>query len=296
VTLLTEFFGKVPADSLRIADIPRYKAWRVRRLRFGTGDRTVDKDIQTLSNILNYGVAMGIIAFNYLRAGRPRYQRADRIRHAREVAPTDAGVIHRLADEFFTEIRSEVLGWQLLFAMFTGCRTSELLRLRVDAADVTAAGFRAGDRLFLGRRSKGGVNPWAMVGPEFGRMLECFDRWHAARHPGCPWYFPTPNGGHAPVNPGALGHALTRIGTQLRIPHITPHGLRSFYVTKRRSDGAADTVIAGEIGDKTVALMQTTYGARPENWTGGAALSWLPSVGLPAWDRWQSAAAKIVSL
>jgi hypothetical protein len=55
-------------------------------------------------------------------------------------------------------------------------------------------------------------------------------------------------------------------------------------------------VIAGEIGDKTVSLMQSTYGDRPDNWTGGTALSWLPSVGLPAWQRWQAAESKVVAL
>jgi hypothetical protein len=54
-----------------------------------------------------------------------------------------------------------------------------------------------------------------------------------------------------PGNPSALAHALERICRNYGLPHITPHGLRSFYVTKRRSDGASDIVIAGEIGDRT---------------------------------------------
>jgi hypothetical protein len=68
---------------------------------------------------------------------------------------------------------------------------------------------------------------------------------------------------------------------------FTPHDFRSFYVTKRRSDGATDTVIAGEIGDKMVALMQTTHGERPKNWLGGAAVLYVPKDSAPTWEVWK---------
>jgi integrase len=317
VTRLASFFGNLPAADLRLDDCLRYHKWRIRSIRYGTGGRTVDKDLNTLSNVLNYATARRLIPLNYIRAGRPKFQ--EHVRHSREVAPVSADVIHRLADEMFGTVRTEVLAWQLLFAMFTGCRTSELLRLRLDARDAHAAGFiqwksqtpdpgpqTPDGRLSL-QRSKKGVNPFAIIGPEFAQMIDCFRRWHAARFPDVPWFFPSPVGKLtkegafatsvlAAVDLGALGHALTRFTAALDLPHITPHGLRSFYVTKRRSDGAPDAVIAGEIGDKTVSLMQSTYGDRPDNWTGGTALSWLPSVGLPAWQRWQAAESKVVAL
>jgi integrase len=293
---LMAFFGQVPAASIRLADIPKYRAWRLRKVARGSGERTVDLDTAALSNVMSYGVATGQLEMNYIRSGRPRYRRAADVRHSRTVAPADASVIHRLADELLSSVRSEVLGWQLLFAMFTGCRTSELLRLRLDADGPHAAGFYQDGHLFLGARSKHGVNPWAIVGPEFAECIDCFTRWHRKRFASSPWYFPSPKKrGHA-VDANALGHALARSCRSLELPHITPHGLRSFYVTKRRSDGVADTVIAGEIGDQTVSLLQTTYGARPANWTGGAALSWLPAQGLPAWQRWEAEERKIVSL
>jgi len=297
VTMLQTFFGTLPAASIRLDDLLRYERFRVRQVRYGTGGRTVDKDLCTLSNVLNYAVARRLIDFNYIRAGRPRFQ--ENVRHAVQVAPPDACTIHRLADLLLESVRSEVLGWQLLFAMFTGCRTSELLRLRADAEHPGTAGFvqwgATDGRLSL-HRSKSGVNPFAIIGPDFAQMLECWRRWHTTRHPHSPWYFPGPYDETQPIDNGALGHALTRLTKQLALPHITPHGLRSFYVTKRRSDGLADTVIAGEIGDKTVSLMQSTYGGRPDNWTGGTALSWLPAETLPAWQRWQSLQNKIVRL
>lgn len=298
VASLVSFFGTLPAADLRLDDCLRYHKWRVRSVRFGTGGRTVDKDLTTLSNVLNYAAARRLIPFNYIRAGRPKFQ--ENVRHSREVAPVSADVIHRLADEMFATVRTEVMGWQLLFAMFTGCRTSELLRLRLDAANDQQAGFIqwrvAGDGRLSLRRSKKGVRPFAIIGPDFAQMLDCFERWHAARFPKSPWYFPSPANSQQPVNNGALGHALTRITVQMALPHITPHGLRSFYVTKRRSDGVADAVIAGEIGDKTVSLMQSTYGDCPDNWTGGTALGWLPREGLPTWRLWSSAESKVVAL
>lgn len=318
VTNLVKFFGPLPAATIRIHDLPRYRAWRIKHIRFGEGDRTVDKDVQTLSNLLNYGVATGTLEFNFIRAGRPRFQRASAVRHARDVAPPDASTIHKIADFFFDSVRSEVHGWISLFAMFNGCRISETLRLRLDAKTDQQAGFiqwqngpdgKAIDGRLSLERSKDGVNEFAIIGPDFAAMIDCFHRWHAARFPNSPWYFPSPfaklskgrqyltaDEKHGTVDIGAFGHALVRATKELNLPHITPHGYRSYYVTKRRSDGEPDTVIAGEIGDVTVTLMQTTYGKRPKNWTGGEKLTWRPAEGLPAWSRWASAESKVVSL
>ncbi|MDB6020030.1 MAG: hypothetical protein JWR19_4519, partial [Pedosphaera sp.] len=95
----------------------------------------------------------------------------------------------------------------------------------------------------------------------------------------------------------ALGQGLRRACKSLDIkPDRTPHGLRSYYVTKRRSDGATDREVAAEIGDKTVSLIQDTYGDIPENWRGGKKLSWLPKEGLPAWRRWDPPENKIIDI
>lgn len=286
VGMLKAYFKNRSAASLRMADLPRYHQWRVRRVRFGAGHRTVDKDQCTLSNILNYGVATGQLEINYLYRGRPRWQKEREIRHSRAVAPASAEIIHQLAAHFMDSLRSEVFAWQAWFAQFTGSRTSELLRLRWDATGPEAAGWMEGNMLFLGRRSKHGKNPWTLIGPEFQAMITAFRRWHDARFPKSPHFFPSPYQPRRMINAGAFGHALVRACRVLGLPHITPHGFRSFYVTKRRSDGATDVQIAHEIGDKTVSLMQTTYGDRPENWRGGKPVNWLPEDRLPAWQAW----------
>lgn len=283
IRTLNDFFGRYPCNEIRLPLLPAYKDWRVRRLKRGTGERTVDKELTTLSNALNYGVMAQLIEYNHIAAGRPKYRRAADIKHCRESAPSNAAVIHRLAKHFFAQSkRSQVLGWQLLFSMFTGCRTSELLRLRVDAKDRTEPGFIGGGHLHI-RRSKGGVNPFCVIGPEFAEMVEAFKTWRQALPEGqkSDFYFVNYRGDC--IKRHALSQALKAARKHLQLPHITPHGIRSFYVTKRRSDGLADVVIAGEIGDKTSILMESTYGQRPPNWTGGIKLDWVPKGVTPAW-------------
>ena len=291
---LLAYFGDWPYTEINLASLPMYAAWRRRRFKRGPGKRTTDLEMVTLSNVLSYAAAVGLIPANPIRSGRPRYCRPENVRHSRRVAPDNADVIHDLARELLEEVKSESLGWQMLFAMFSGCRTSELLRLRTDARIEDDPGFYLDGCLFLGRRSKGGVNPWAMVGTEFEQMRLAWRNWHLKRHPTSPWYFPGRDP-RQPVHKTALGHALRRLCKVFGYPHITPHGLRSYYVTKRRSDGANDTQIAGEIGDATVTLMQTTYGARPANWVGGKQLHWLPEKGTPAWIPWSTVDSKLDS-
>jgi integrase len=280
---LLGFFGSMKAADIRIAHLPAYRRWRVTKIKKNvTGERTVDLDTNTLSRVLSYGVAAGLLEFNFVRSGRPRFRKDVDVRRSREVAPPDAEAVHQLAAALFESPRSEALGWQVLLAAFTGCRTSELLRLRIDAAP-GQPGYVDGERLHLGRRSKGGVNPFAIIGPEFRELLAAHAAWHRLCRR-APFYLPGKIAGQ-PLDKHALAHALRRLCARLGLPPITPHGLRSFYVTKRRSDGAPDTQIAGEIGDQTASL-QVSYGSRPDNWTGGRALSWLPSHGQPAWLRW----------
>lgn len=284
---VVSWFGKFTPEEIRLPLLPQYADWRMRQVtRTGNGQRTVDLDFVTLSNVLQYGIACGVIEMNYIRANRPRYRRAADVRHATHTMPESADAIHKVCEVLLDNIRSEVMAWITLFQMFTGCRTSELLRLRLDAAPQVAGHIAAGF-LHLGRRSKSGVNPFCAIGPEFAAMIACFDRWHAARHPRAKVYFPGPMG--TVIDSGSHGHALVRAAKELGLPHITPHGLRSYYVTKRRRDKAMDSQIAAEIGDKTVDLISKVYGDAP----GGAVLSWTPATTLPAWLRWQPDAAKI---
>ena len=293
---LAQYFGKLPVSEVNdLFQLQAYAKWRLKQFEKGKGTRAVDKEGQTLSNVINYAVCITKQErLNYVRENRATYHTVKS--RSRQRMPVSADIIHHIADYFFTAsqndgraLRSEVFGWMTLFQMFTGCRTSELLRLRKDAATVDDPGFIQGEHLFLAR-SKGGINPWASISPEFAAMLPCFWRWHQDRFPKAKVFFPGPMG--KVVDATAHVHAMKNATTKLGLPHLTPHGLRSYYVTKRRRDGILDSHIAAEIGDTTVALISSTYGAHP----GGAKLSWLPSQGLPAWSLWQPAATKIARI
>lgn len=283
---LKEFFGRYNPDEIRIPLLPKYKEWRIARLKAKTasGERTVDMDLNTLSNILSYGVAIGRIDFNYVRSGRPRYRKKSDVVGSRFKAPKDADQLHTIARRLFQQPLSEVLGWQTLFSALTGCRRSEILRLRKDAKSESEPGYVDSTHLYI-RRSKRGVNPFVNLTPELRDLLKHHDAWLKERYPKSPWYFPSPWDSGQAIGPQSLAHALNRVCKELKMHHVTAHGLRSFYSTKRRSDGVLDAQIAAEIGDKTVEIVSETYADLPANWMGGKSLSFLPSKGKPAWKH-----------
>lgn len=288
-TRLISYFGNYPCDEIRLKLLPAYAAWRRRQCHRGDGCRTVDLDLCTLSNVLNYGVAIGQLELNWIAHNRPRYRKGRDVRHSRVLMPANADVIHQLADFLLGELRSEVFGWMLLFSLFTGCRTSELRRLRLDAGS-EQAGHRTQSQLHLGRRSKHGVNPYVALGADFAQLLDCFDRWHGERYPQSPWYFPGRSGQLVAAH--SYAHSLARACRRLQLPHTTPHAIRAYFVTLHRRAGVADSVIAALIGDQTVSLISQTYGDAPT----GDKLTFLPANRLPAWLRWQPEERKLVRL
>lgn len=298
---IVAFMGNRSADALRLPVCIEYKNWRCKRIsenRKGDGRRTCELEQVSLSNVLNYAVALGKIDQNMIRHGRPKFQTRDRVRHSREVALQSGDQLHALAEYFFKDKKSHVFAWQMLFQAFTGCRTSEILLLRTDATSISDPGFIEGGYLWL-RRSKKGVHPYSAIGAEFERLIECHRNWLSIRYPKSPWYFPGfSKYGVECVDKDSFGHALSAACKALNLPHMTPHGIRSFYVTKRRSEGLLDAQVAAEIGDKTVALISQTYGDLPPNWKGpnGKPISWFPSEGFPSWLRWQRAELKVVGL
>lgn len=306
---IVEWFGRYDPDEIRLPLLPKYAAWRMRGARgSGGGTRAVDKDFNTLSNVLQYGIAIEQVEQNHIRSNRPRYRKADDINRSRNRMPKNADEIHQMSEHLLDNVRSEVFAWMNYFAMFTGCRTSELLRLRMDAREIGDDKYEPGcithadeaelSPLYAGtlkllhlKRSKHGINPWALIGPEFDEMLDCFHRWHKTRYPRSKWYFPGLMA-NTLVDAGSHGKAIARAAQMLNLPKITPHGFRAYYVTKRRRDKIPDPMVAAEIGDKTVALISNTYGETP----GKGPLGWKPSNGLPSWQRWRSAATKVARI
>lgn len=308
---LVEYFGTQDIAAVNDPDqLENYGQWRRKQFVEGRGGRAITREWQTLSNIISFAMRrVKTVKFNFARSARPTRKFYKVKSRSRQRMPESADMIHQVADSFFAgSPRSEVFGWMVLFAMFTGCRTSELLRLKFNARQtgpdqyepgyITPADTARMNPVYAGitsllhlERSKGGINPCAVVGVEFEQMIQCYKNWHQARFPKCQWYFPGVMG-NAPVEPRSLGHAMTRACRGLDMPHITPHGLRAYYATKRRRDNISDAIVAAELGDKTVALVSLTYGETP----GGVPLKWTPDEGLPSWLRWAEAESKIVKL
>jgi len=274
-----------------------YAVARRKKIRGGDGGRAIDLELNTLRNVVRHAIATRAIDRDpFAGLDVPRFSKpSSEINHCRDKAPESADELHLLAADLFESPRSDTLGWQLLIAAMTGCRTSELLKLRHDArgrqpGSIEPISGRAthfapeGTQQILWiERSKGGCNPWAYVHPALADCLAALGNWRAARFPETPWYFPSNRGAGAEhVDPGALTHALAVLGPRIAKAERTSHGLRSFYVTVRRSQGVPDPIIALEIGHRSGgALMCRVYGdAAPVQ------LDWHPTKIKPAWSSW----------
>lgn len=241
--------------------------------------RAADVELATASNVLNWAIQTGRATTNPLR-GRTRIQQAGDVRHARDVMPASGDEIHAMARELFASPRSASIGWQLILQAMTGCRTQELLALRMDAPPKTA-GAVEGRYLYV-RRAKGGRFPFVELHPALTRAIEAHHAWVLSECPETRFWFPGSDGVF-PLNRVALTMALNRVCAKLGLPKRTAHGLRAFYVTVHRSRGEQDAQVAARIGDATAALISSTYGNLPEVWAGGEPLDWMPKDGVPAW-------------
>src|SRR6185436_3329311 len=79
--------------------------------------------------------------------------------------------------------------------------------------------------------------------------------------------FPSPFDPNTVRDDSAIRHRLRAACEKLGIGHVTPHGLRSYFVTQARQSGLSDAEIAMLIGDKTgPAIIALTYGdVRPDH-------------------------------
>lgn len=280
---LLPFWSSRLAEAIGAVDCTLYFSWRKKRLKRKkvTGSRTVDMELGTLNNALQWAASVGRIRSNPLAVGRPRFRSGKMVKHCRDAMPLSGDELHALAEHLFSDRRSETLGWQLLIEAMTGCRTCEALQLRWDAKNIGEPGYIDGNTVWLAR-AKGGVKPFIQVHPALAGAIHALKQWHLWRFPKSKWWFPSGRRGKdLPVVKNSLTRALKRITKA----HRTSHGLRAYYVTVRRSQDASDAQAADEIGNKSgAAIIVSTYGAVPPNWRGSEALSWMPTKGEPAWS------------
>ena len=288
-SVLLKFWDYFAADKVSLVECDRYHDWRKRRIARGIGDRAVDMEMSTLNNAILWSLRRGLIRQNPLNFRRPRYCSAKNVRHCREFMPHNTEDLHEIAAILFSDIRSETLGWQMLFEAFTGLRTCEALQLRTNAKPFEPGWITADGKSLCVRRAKNqeSVNPFVQIHDGLAAWLKGHNEWKQRRYPNSPWFFPNyreSDNKHA--DKCALGHALyfrrEKIGKK-----ITAHAMRAFYVTVRRSHGTPDIQIAYEIGHTSGGTtLASVYGGVPPHWLtdDGPKLKWLPDGKSPAWE------------
>lgn len=119
-----------------------------------------------------------------------------------------------------------------------------------------------GEKILHVQREKKGITPWVPILSEMDALLRDM-RERATSY----LLFPSPFDPKKPANYSAIRRRLAAACQKLEIGHVTPHGLRSYFVTRARESGLSDAEIAMLIGDKTgPAIIAHTYGdVRPDH-------------------------------
>ena len=262
---LRMYFGPLSAAGITIADCDKYKDWRLsggyfagsregkrKLVRMKKGTRSVDLELTILANVLNLAVRRRSLERNPIR-GRPRYASAGEIRHCREVAPTPEGL--KQIEHWLRAREEHDVADLICFLAFSGLRIGEALPL-----DWEAVNWK--DKVIHVKREKRGIMPWVPLLPEMETLLRAMQK----RAPGH-LLFASPHEPDVPRDDSAVRHRLTTACKGLALAHVTPHGLRSYFVTQARQSGLSDAEIAMLIGDKSgPAIIALTYrDVRPDH-------------------------------
>ena len=253
------FFAQKIAAAITLGDCDKYREWRIsggyvssfkagggnrRTFKPGRGNRTVDLELTILSNAFNLAVRRTVLKSNPL-AGRGRYSQASEVRHCREVAPTPETLGE--IEKWLRSRNEDAIADLVCFLAYSGLRIGEALRL-------TWGSVNWSEQILHIQREKRGIHPWVPILSEMGGLLKAMK----SRATG-DFLFPSPFDPKKQRDASAVRHRLAAACKKLKIGHVTPHGLRSYFVTQAR--GLTDADIAALIGDKTgPAIIATTYG------------------------------------
>ncbi len=114
----SKFWGKVLVPDVSDAACDEYAEWRKKRIRQGTGERTVDRELSTSttpSAMPNDGTAPIQPAF-----GPAKIPDRQMVKHCREFMTGSADELHACARQMMSNPHSVVLGFQVLFEAMTG--------------------------------------------------------------------------------------------------------------------------------------------------------------------------------
>ncbi len=260
------YFGNMAAASLTLADCDKYLDWRTsggyvakftvrgkpQTMQTRGGKRAVDLELVVLSNALNLAVRRGVLHSNPF-AGRSRYTCASEVRHCREVAPSPAGLVK--IESWLRGRNEQSVADVVCFLAYSGLRIGEALAMEWEMVNWP-------EKLLHVTREKKGITPWVLILSEMDGLLRNMQK-RATSY----LLFPSPFEPSKAADASAIRRRLRTACEALGIGHVTPHGLRSYFVTRARESGLSDAEIAMLIGDKTgPAIIAQTYGdVRPEH-------------------------------
>jgi integrase len=283
------------AAAVRQPDLLEYATWRRQRARHGPGDRSVDLELLTLSQLCAWAVARGQLERNPF-LGRPRFCDPRAVAHTWKYQPASDEELHALVRWLWGR-GLEVSAAQCLCEALTGLRSHEALELRWDAAPGRPGHISTlldGRRILHVARAKNGTNPAIPMHPALEDFVAAWRR-HTGAAP--EQWFPRPT-----LEPRTartrLSRHLQQAAQALGLPERTSHGLRAFFVSVQRSMGVPDSTIADLLGHRSgVDLIKRVYG-EPGAVFGTGRLDWIPAPPEePAWTLMgSSAAARVVSL
>jgi len=124
---LLEFWNSIQVPNFSDALCDKYSDWRKRRIQQGTGERAVDRDLNSLNNAFRYAKRRGLVRYNPL-VDRPNYQSAKMVKHCRDFMPGGAagrsGRMSRNAKSFWKRCRrwSMIRKWSYGLATNAGSR------------------------------------------------------------------------------------------------------------------------------------------------------------------------------
>jgi len=260
------YFGNMPAAALTLADCDKYLDWRnsggytakftvrgkAQTMKTKGGKRAVDLELVVLGNALGLAVRRGILNANPL-TGKGRYSCASEVRHCREVAPSPEGLAS--LERFFRGKQEHGVADLTCFLGYSGLRIGEALAMEWEMVDWS-------EGILHVKREKRGITPWVPILTEMGTLLRDM-KTRATSY----LLFPSPFEPGKAADSSAIRRRLRAACLTLGIDHVTPHGLRSYFVTRARESGLSDAEIAMLIGDKTgPSIIAHTYGdVRPEH-------------------------------
>ncbi|MGA3284322.1 MAG: tyrosine-type recombinase/integrase [Verrucomicrobiota bacterium] len=257
---------RLPAASLTLGDCDKYLDWRTsggyvakftvrgkpQTMQTRGGKRAVDLELVVLTNALSLAVRRGVLNSNPL-AGRGRYTCASEVRHCREVAPSPEGLAR--IERWLRGRNEHGVADVVCFLAYSGLRIGEALAMEWEMVSF-------GDKILHVTREKKGIMPWVPILSEMEALLRGM-RKRATSY----LLFPSPFEPGKPADYSAIRRRLAAACQKLELGHVTPHGLRSYFVTRGRESGLSDAEIAMLIGDKTgPAIIAHTYGdVRPDH-------------------------------